>query len=330
MAGGEVKKKDVLVTVVAPVSGTPETMAAFVRDVSSLVESSYTNYELVLVDGGAAEEVIASLSGLLRELPCIRIVRLSQETNRDVMLFAGLEAAIGDYVVVMMPAIDPAHVVIDLVDIMSEGQDIVFGVSKTPPSRSPLAALGARLFYWYGRRYLGLNIPPNSTYLVGLNRRSINALTRIKGRYRHVRHLTRQVGFKTGTYVYSTLAAGQRAKERGLLESLRLAREIVVSYSRHPLRVVSMLGLLASAANLLYALYVIAIYLLNKRVAEGWTTLSLELAVMFFILFVILSVISEYVGRILEETRAQPAYHIMDELVSTALAADATKRNVTK
>jgi hypothetical protein len=246
------------------------------------------------------------------------------------MVFAGLEAAIGDYVVVMMPTTDPTRVITDLVEIMRKGQDIVFGLSKTPIPRSLLGSIGARVFYWYGRKYLGLAIPPDSTHLVGLNRRSINALTRIKGRYRHVRHLTRQVGFKTGTYHYTQLDGGTSAKERGLVESWRLAKEIIVSYSHHPLRVVSRLGLVASAVNLIFATYVIAVYVLNRRVAEGWTTLSLELAVMFFLLFLILSVLCEYVGRILEETRAQPAYHIMEEMVSTALVADATRRNITK
>ena len=112
-------------------------------------------------------------------------------------------------------------------------------------------------------------------------------------------------------------------------ESIRLAKEIIVSYSHHPLRVVSAIGLFASAANLLYAVYTIAVFIAAKRVAEGWTTLSLELAVMFFLLFIILSVICEYLGRILEETRAQPAYHIMEELSSTVLVADETRRNIT-
>jgi uncharacterized membrane protein len=282
------------------------------------------------VDGGADEAALEAAVAASRALPCIRIIRLSQRANRDVMLFAGLEAAIGDYVVVMMPPSDPPRVIAELVDIMRDGYDIVYGLSRAPLKRSLLADLGAKLFYWYGRRYLGLNIPPNSTYLVGLNRRSINALTRIKGSYRHVRHLTRQVGFKTSVYHYSPNTEGGTARERGLVESMRLAKEIVVSYSQHPLRVVSTIGIIASLINLGYALYAIAVFVFDRRVSEGWTTLSLELAVMFFILFIILSVMCEYLGRILEETRSRPAYHIMEELSSTVLVADTTRRNVAK
>lgn len=324
-----VKKQDTFVTVVAPVAGSAAAIRQFVSDTSELLQAHYANYEIVLVDAGAESAAIEELLGLLKKLACIRIIRLSQRTNLEIAIFAGLEAAIGDYVVVLMPNTDPPAVVIDLVAQMVGGQDIVYGLSKTPVARTLLSGLGARLFYWYGRRYLGLNIPPNSTYLVGLNRRSINALTRIKGRYRHVRHLTRQVGFKTAVYLYEPLKPAGAAKQRGLWESLRLAKEIVVSYSHHPLRVVSALGLVASGVNLVYAAYTISVYIFDRRVTEGWTTLSLELAVMFFILFIILSVVCEYIGRILDETRAQPAYHIMEELNSTVLVADETRRNVT-
>ncbi len=323
------QKQDVFVTVVAPVVGGASVMTAFLDECSKLLRDNFANYEVVLVDGGADDDVIEALRGKFNELSCLRMVRLSQAANQDIMLFAGLESAIGDYVVVLMPTTDPPAVILDVLNQMRDGHDIVYGLSKTQLRRSRLAILGARFFYWYCRKYLGLDIPVNATYLVGLNRRSVNALTRIKGRYRHVRQLTRHVGFKGASYTYN-LKKGASEKDRGIVESVRLASEIVLSYSHHPLRAVSLLGLMASAANLLYAFYAIATYLLNRRVSEGWTTLSLELAIMFFILFVILSVVCEYLGRILEETRAQPAYHIMEELASTVLVADETRRNVAK
>jgi hypothetical protein len=322
-------KADLFVTVVAPLVGSGASMVEFLRELSRLLVEHYTNYEIVLIDSLAEEATIGLLMNSLKELACVRILRLSQRTNLEVMLFAGLEAAIGDYVVIMVPTEDSPRAVVELVDVMLDGNDIVCGISEVAPRRGVVAALGARLFYWYGRRYLGIDIPPNSTHLVGMNRRSVNALTRIKGRYRHVRQLTRQVGFKNATYRYRPVNSTSPGKRRGLAESYRLAKEIVVSYSQHPLRAVSTLGLIASAVNLAYAIYAIGVYLFDRRVSEGWTTLSLELAVMFFILFIILSVLCEYIGRILEETRAQPAYHIMEELSSTVLVADETRRNVT-
>ena len=105
---------------------------------------------------------------------------------------------------------------------------------------------------------------------------------------------------------------------------------MVISYSTQPLRWVSWLGLLASGLNLLYMVYVLATYLLRSRVAEGWTTLSLQASGMFFLLFLCLSVLSEYVGRILEESRDRPLYHVLEERNSNVLLANRDRTNIVK
>ena len=53
-----------------------------------------------------------------------------------------------------------------------------------------------------------------------------------------------------------------------------------------------MLGLVASIVNALYVVYVLLIYWFKKHVAEGWTTLSLQHAGMFFFVFLIVAVIA--------------------------------------
>ena len=103
---------------------------------------------------------------------------------------------------------------------------------------------------------------------------------------------------------------------------------VIVANSTNPLRLVSLLGLLAAGLNLLYALYVIVVYLVKKDVAPGWATLSLTMSSMFFLLFVSLAVISEYVGRILMENHNRPAYFLLDEKNSNVVLDEDAMKNV--
>ena len=84
----------------------------------------------------------------------------------------------------------------------------------------------------------------------------------------------------------------------------------------------------ASGLNLLYAMYVLAILLFKQQVQPGWVTLSLQGAGMFFLICLILAMLCEYTGRILEETRDRPLYHVLEERNSSLMIADATRRNV--
>lgn len=318
---------DSFISVIAPLEGVADTRG-FVIGASQVLMRNFENYELIIVDNGLSEEAIRTLLPLLAEYPGIRLIRLSRSYDRETAIFAGLDAAIGDHIGILLPESDSPEYIVELVNRTRAGYDIVYGVSTTPRHHSVWSRLTSRLFHWYTRRYLRLDIPTNTTYLIGFNRKAVNALTRIKGRYRHIRHLSRQVGFKTTTFQYRPHSSGSR-KERGVLDAFNLAMEIAVSYSRHPLRLVSLLGLFAGAINMVYALYVIAVYLIKDQVAEGWTTLSLQVAGMFFLVFLILVMLSEYVGRILEETRQGPDYHLMEELDSKVLIPAAERRNVT-
>jgi hypothetical protein len=104
--------------------------------------------------------------------------------------------------------------------------------------------------------------------------------------------------------------------------------ELLMTFSIHPLRWVSLLGLMAGFVNLLYLGYVVAVYFLKKDVAEGWTTLSFQQGVMFFLIFVILTLLTEYVGRILDQSRDQPLYFVSEEQNSSVLISDTTRRNI--
>ena len=78
----------------------------------------------------------------------------------------------------------------------------------------------------------------------------------------------------------------------------------------------------------MYLAYIAFVYCLKTHVAEGWTTTSLEISIMFFFLFLILSVLCEYVGRLLEEVQDRPLYFIAQEKNSSVLLEHQIKKNI--
>lgn len=323
-------KSDFFVSVAVAIEHVEEATTSFLTQSIKLLDKHYTNYELIIIANGLTDDNVTTLTTLLEKYPCIRIIRLSRKYNQEVATFAALESAIGDFVIVASPLSDPPIVIPKLVNQLIKGNDIVFGVSKVPLPYSFLAKLGRRWFFWYSDRFLEITIPLHATYLMGMNRRAINALTQIKGYHRHVRHMSAQVGFKIGQFMYKPKFHDTFGK-RGFVKSINLAMEIAVSYSRHPLRLMSKLSLIISGLNLIIAAYTIATYIVRDgRVAEGWTTLSLEISVMFFFVFLMLAVIAEYIGQIRDELRDQPAYHVMEELTSNVLIANEKRRNIAK
>lgn len=322
------QKADCFVSVVAPIRNDQAIVGSFIADTLAVLREHYLNYELVLVDDCSSDDTVAQVSGCLRQFECIRLVRLSRSFGLDIAISAGLDSVIGDVVVVMLPRTDPTDLIPDIVGKTRRGAGIVFGVYTPRTDDGLLVRLGSAAFYWYCRRVLRLNLPRNAAIFRGLSREAVNALIQIRDRSRYLPILSAQVGFDTESFVYQPIQRGGRLEPRGTADSVRLAIDIMTTTSSHPLRFVTWLGTLAALLNGAYTVYIIAVYLFKDRVAEGWTTLSLQNAAMFFFVFLILTVLSEYVGHILTQSEDRPLYYALEERNSVVHLADEDRKNV--
>ena len=319
-------KQDIFVSVIV-VTRDFDDFPDYCRRLSQRLMGNYTNYEIIIVDNDLSQNSVTAVSGLLDELPCMRLIRLSRQYTYDIAIIAGLEGAIGDYAVVTNPAIDGIEDVMNIVEA-NKKHDIVQGVADiTTKHLLSKSGIGRRLFYWYNRKYINIDIPLQATYLISLNRRAIRAITLSTRHDSHIRHMIRTIGYSYTEYTYSPLVdpVKKHGFGRGTLEAL----DIITSHSTHPLRFMSWVGFFASVVNMMYALYVVVIALTKKNVAEGWVSTSLELSGMFFILFLFMVILSEYIGKILVESRRDARYYVLDELSSTTSLANAERKNIT-
>ena len=318
---------DIFVSVVMVASNSNIQNIETINKLSKILKNNYSNYEIICVTEDARVVASKDTKKILENLPCLRIIQLSKKDSIDVMVFAGIDSAIGDNVVVLLAGKDPVEKLPEFVKY-NKDYSIVFGISDKKTRKGIINEYGSRLFYWYNKRYLGIYIPNRSTYYVAFNRMVVNSLTN-SGRYaRHISHLARQEGYDNVELSYEPIGIyGDKKHTKDLFIS---ALELSTNYSNHPLRFISWLGFSAASLNALYAIYVVLVAIFKSKVAEGWITTSLQLSVMFFFLFAILAIISEYIGRILQESRKEQPYHIVNELNSKISVADATRRNITK
>jgi len=320
---------DCFVSVIAPLSNDEEIVEAFVRETAAVLREHYTNHEIVLVDDGSTDGTVARVTALLEQINCIRLIRCSRSFGTEVAISAGLDSVIGDFVVVMLPDSDPPQLIPRMVELSRSDSRTVVGVRIRREPEPLWSRLGAGFFYAYCNKHLRLNVPENSTYFRVLSRQAVNAITQIKDRMRFLRIFSADVGFPGEQFPYEPTSRRAVRRPRRLIDAVRLGVGIIVSNSTHPLRIVSWLGLALSGMNLAYIVYVLLIYLFKKKVAEGWATLSLQNAVMFFCLFLFFTVLCEYVGRIIGELRTRPLYYTLEERNSSVIIADEARRNVT-
>jgi dolichol-phosphate mannosyltransferase len=322
------KNTETLVSVAAVFTDDSPDLDAYVLETSAVLAAHYAYYELLLIDNASDPSVSDRIRRIQHQVPNVRIVRLSRRYSKEIALAAALDNSIGDFVVVMDIGVDPAAMIPQLLDILVSGKDVVIAEwdgRDDPALRRWLSAGFCRV----ASALLGYTLRPNASYFRAFSRRAVNSIIRIRSKNRYLRCLNGLVGFSQVTVPYKRLAMRNRGSAvLRLLSNARAAADIIISNSAVPLRLASLLGLIASVANFLYFGYILAVTLVKRRLAEGWLTTSITSTTMFFLLFIILAILSEYIARILDETKEQPLYFIESETSSDVYSLGRDKLNV--
>lgn len=321
-------RSSLYVSVVLVVRDDAARAVPLVQELVAVVSAAFDSYELVVVDDGSSDATVEVLRPLLSTTAGLRILRLSRTFGDEVALTAGLETAIGDVVVTMTPA-DPPALVPTLIGLAHSNGGIVSGVVDAQgQSRSWLRSLASRAYHHWAKRWLGVEVVQDATPFRALSRHALNAVVQIRDKSRYLQVFAPYIGLPITYHKYQLRADSGRPRHLPWVEAANQAVDIIVTSSLRPLRLVTWLGLAASAMNMLYIGYVAAVALWKPHVAEGWITLSLQHAGMFLILSLVLAVMAEYLGRVLVESRDRPLYFVRDEHSSSVLVPIAARRNV--
>ena len=303
-------KSESFVSVVLVVGQRPASTYDAVARIQRELDARFSDYEIVLIGQGPALDLLSGdrEESITKRLPSIRHIQLATAVDSDVAWGAGLENAIGDFVVLFNHESDPVSAIADVVDACKSGFDVVVGVADQPDT------MQYRAFRALANQLLGAvdyHLPRNATGLRCLSRRAVNTVTRT-GRFHHQLHMRIQkTGYPSCTYAYklSHRDSDRKSLVRGIREFIRL----LVFNSSRPLRWMSMLGFIGSLAACLFAAYSVLIHLVSGHVVEGWTTTILFMSILFMLQFVMMAFFGEYLGRLLDDRSEQADYSVVFE-----------------
>jgi len=312
-------KLDRFISIILPLDNCQNFIESFIQDLIPILQNHYYDYEVILVDDASTDNTVTIVSNLLKQYKALRLIRLSRSFGEDVAISAGLDGVIGDYTIIMNPNTDHPNLIPDMVNRAIEGVDILYGVDIYFQKRKGISRLLSKLFRWYVKKVIKLNIPKNLTTLRCLSRYAVNALTQLNDAHRYYRFCGSIIGFKSEIFEYKRSAREKYSNSQSFRASFNEALHIVVENSPHPLRFISMFSLGLATINLLYIVYIVFIFLFKDNVSEGWTTLSMQVSVLFMCVILVLAAMSEYVGRLLERTQDKPPYYIKEERNSSVM-----------
>jgi hypothetical protein len=129
-------------------------------------------------------------------------------------------------------------------------------------------------------------------------------------RHRSLMFLPALSGYPYATIEYDRLPSTGQGPKGDTGARIAKAMDLLFSTSARPLRIITLMSLSISVLSFLYAVYVLLVVVVKDDVANGWASMSLQISGLFFLVCIILAVMSEYILQILEATTHHPRYHI--------------------
>jgi dolichol-phosphate mannosyltransferase len=318
-----------LISVVAPLEGEGgAAVEAFLSETIEQLRSIVSHYEIILVDDGTDDDTRDRVKSLLARYDFVRLLRLSRHFGEETAIAAGLDAAIGDYVVVMLPNMDPPSLIPRFFErVRSNAADLVYGVRLHRKNEPVWYRAGASIFYGYVNGVIKAGLPRDSTQFRCMTRQVVNAITKIRDPESYLRTLTSYVGFRKEALAYAPINRNGRAIARPVGDAFHLLRSLTIDYSTQPLRFVAWLAVFLALTLTAMSGWQFYAGQLDPARARVIDPVLFVLSIQFLIVTVVLAAIAAYVASVSRRTRARPAYYVQEEHTSSVLLSE-SRRNV--
>ena len=281
----------------------------YLETLQKYLEDRYSDYEIIIIDQNKKLFPISVKEDILKKVTSIRWIQLAFPIEIDIALNAGIENAIGDFVLLLRPIVDPITIIEDMVEEGMDGSDVLIGIAERPRTFAYKIVRSISNKFLHSIDY---HIPKNATPVRCLSRRAINTVLKT-GKPSHQFFINvSNTGYPTKTYHYK-LSNVELLKKQTLISGLFQGIKLMIFNSAKPLRWVSLLGIFGSLLAFIFALYSIVLKLIKSDVVEGWTSMVFFTSFLFMILFILLAFLGEYLARLLNEQSQQESYYISSE-----------------
>lgn len=306
-------------SVVFVVRNQSQQVEKILSDAASIISSTVSDYELIVVDNASEDDSILQLKRLTSEsgLANLQVYALTKEVDADTASWVGLENALGDFVAVIDPLVDDIGFVPEMLDQAVAGADVVFANNAHKPDQSLAYRAANVVFHSLYNHFNGIHLAKDAPQFRILSKRVINFILQHPQPSMTYRHLPATGGFARAYLNYSATPKASSPKRLG--ESIDRGMRLLVSTTRAPMRLVTSLSLFGAIANLIYSVYVLAIGIWKTDVAPGWVSFSLQQSGMFFLISLVLLVLGEYILNMASLSNEGPLYHVGQEFTSARM-----------
>ena len=301
------------ISVVIPVYGCRAALTELYRRLVESVSKITNEFEIILVNDNCPQNSWEVIEELCANDKRVKGIELSRNFGQMRAILAGLDYAVGEWIVVMDCDLqDRPEEIVRLYEKAMEGYDVVFARRKERRD-NPIKVFLANQFYKVYSFATEGNYDGAVCNFSIVKKNFIGNYCRMREQHRGYVMYIRWLGFRQTIIDVEHDARYEGKSSYSLKKRIDMAIELLTSQSDKILKLFVSFGFVMSISAFL-AIIGLIIYHYTAQVAVGWTSLIATNVLIGGIIIVVIGIVGIYVGNIFMQTKDRPLYVIRQML----------------
>jgi len=269
-------------------------------------------FEIVLINDGSPDGSWLVISELARKYPEVTAIDLLKNYGQHHANLCGFREAKGHFIITMDDDLqNPPQEIAKLIDKAQEGYDLVMGRFATK-QHSAVRRIGSTFVGWLNRKVFEVSDKLVLSNFRIVRRDVIDRVCQDNSVSPYVPGLLLRYSHQRANVLVEHLPRFEGKSNYTWRKILRLVATILFNHSAIPLRYGAAFGFLVAGGSFLLSLYFLLAAIVQGINAPGWASLVILLSFFNGVLILLLSVIGEYLIRILREVGSQQSYDVRE------------------
>ncbi|MCL1969354.1 MAG: glycosyltransferase family 2 protein [Bacteroidetes bacterium] len=302
-------KKEINCSVVASVYNEEESIMMFYESLSETLVSLQINYEIIFVNDGSIDNSLSILKEISVSDPTVKIIDFSKNFGHEAAMIAGIDHACGEAVICMDSDLQhPPAMIPEMLQKKAAGFEVVNMVRTLRKDAGLIQKMNSKLFYKFVNSISSVKLAENASDFFLISQKVCKLLrSNFRERTRFLRGIIQLVGFRKTTLEYIAPKRIAGKSKYSFFKLLKLSFTAISSFSKLPLQLGVITGLIFSAISIILIIYSLVMWILDKTI-PGYTTLIIFMSAFAGIQLFVTGLIGQYISYVFDEVKERPVY----------------------
>ncbi len=305
-----------LLSIVVPCYNEEESAPIF-YDAVTKIENKMTsvNLEFIFIDDGSKDGTLTALRELSKADGRVHYVSFSRNFGKEAGIYAGLEHAHGDYIVIMDADLqDPPALLPEMVSVLESGEYDRVATRRVDRKGEPLIrSFFARKFYKIMNKISSADVVDGARDYQMMTRKVVDAILNMEEYNRFSKGIFGWVGFRSKWIEFENIERIAGETKWSFWKLFIYAIDGIVAFSTAPLVISSIFGLIMCSLAFIFIVVIIIKTLVFGDPTSGWPSMACIILFVSGIQLLCIGIVGQYIAKIYLETKKRPIYLVQEE-----------------